>query len=45
MAKRWGERRMFTFVTLTKRGHRTYDQAAKAAFGKTFRQVDDACSG
>jgi hypothetical protein len=43
MADRYGERRLFTFVRLVLREDRSYDKAARDAFGKPFATVDKAC--
>ena len=43
MADRYGERKLFTFVRLALRQGNTYDQAARAAFGRSFAAVDKAC--
>ena len=43
MADRYGERRLFTFVRLVLREDRSYDQAARTAFGTSFAAVDKGC--
>lgn len=45
MAKKFGERKMLTFITLTLREKKDYDPAAKAAFGRPFAEVDKVCAG
>lgn len=43
MAERYGERKLFVFVRLALRQDRSYDQAAREAFGKPFATVDKSC--
>jgi hypothetical protein len=43
MAERYGQRKLFAFVRLALRQDRTYDHAARSAFGKPFAAVDKAC--
>jgi hypothetical protein len=43
MAEQYGERNLFVFVRLALRQDKTYDQAARAAFGKPFAAVDKSC--
>ncbi len=43
LAARYGERKLFEFVTRVFRQDAGYDEAAQAAFGRPFRTVDRAC--
>ncbi|MFF5081513.1 hypothetical protein ACFY36_31075 [Actinoplanes sp. NPDC000266] len=45
MARRFGERRLFTFVRLVLTQDNEYDQAARDAYGVPFAEVDKACVG
>jgi hypothetical protein len=43
MAKKYGERKLFTFVRLVLTKDNTYDQAARDAYGASFATVDKFC--
>ena len=43
MARRYGERKLFTFVRMVLTEDNTYDQAARDAYGVPFATVDRAC--
>lgn len=43
MAKKYGERKLFTFVRLVLAEDNTYDQAAREAYGASFKTVDKFC--